>query len=175
MKRGCMKLAYLGLGSNLGDRDAMLRRALEALESPRLHILRVSPIYETEPMDVPGQPWFLNQVAEAETDLFPLQLLHHTAKIETALGRRRLKPKGPRSIDIDILLYANAVVRMPVLEIPHPRFRERRFVLAPLADLAPDLRDPLTRKSIRELLSELHGQVVRCAKIKPKYGKDVPD
>jgi 2-amino-4-hydroxy-6-hydroxymethyldihydropteridine diphosphokinase len=156
-----MKTVYLGLGSNIGDREATLQSALHALESPRLHIRRVSPVYETEPMDVPGQPWFLNMVAEAETDLFPKQLLHHTAKVEAQLGRRRITPKGPRTIDIDILLFGNAVVTTPALEIPHPRFRARRFVLAPLADLAPDLRDPVTRKTVRELLGELRGQAVR--------------
>jgi 2-amino-4-hydroxy-6-hydroxymethyldihydropteridine diphosphokinase len=156
-----MKKVYLGLGSNLGDREAMLRAALEALESARLHILRVSPVYETEPMDVAGQGWFLNLVVEAETDLFPLQLLHRTSKIEAQLGRRRLAPKGPRNIDIDILLFGNAVVSRPSLDIPHPRFRLRRFVLAPLADLAADLRDPVTKKTVRELLGELQGQTVR--------------
>jgi 2-amino-4-hydroxy-6-hydroxymethyldihydropteridine diphosphokinase len=156
-----MKKVYLGLGSNVGDREAMLQAAVDALESPGLHIRRVSPVYETEPMDVPGQHWFLNLVAEAETDLFPLQLLHRTAKVEAQLGRRRLAPKGPRTIDIDILLFGSAIVTTPALEIPHPRFRGRRFVLAPLADLAPDLRDPLTRKTVRELLGELRGQVVR--------------
>jgi 2-amino-4-hydroxy-6-hydroxymethyldihydropteridine diphosphokinase len=155
-----MKIVYLGLGSNLGDREAMLQAAVRALESLRLHILRLSPVYETEPVDVSGQHWFLNQVAEAETDLFPLQLLHRTAKIEAQLGRRRLAPQGPRTIDIDILLYGNSIVTTPALEIPHPRFRARRFVLAPLADLAPELRDPVTRKTVRELLGELRGQTV---------------
>jgi len=156
-----LKKVYLSLGSNLGDREAMLLAALRALESPRLHILRVSPTYETEPMDVPGQHWFLNLVAEAETDLFPSQLLHRTAKVEAQLGRRRIAPKGPRTIDIDILLFGNAILTTPALEIPHPRFRGRRFVLAPLADLAPDLRDPVTRKNVRELLADLRGQAVR--------------
>ena len=156
-----MKIVYLGLGSNLGDRQATLETALRALESPHLHIRRVSPVYETEPMDVPGQQWFLNMVAEAETDLFPLQLLRRTAAVEAELGRRRSVPKGPRTIDIDILLFGNSVVTMPDLEIPHPRFRDRRFVLAPLADLAPGLRDPVTRKTVRELLAELRGQAVR--------------
>jgi 2-amino-4-hydroxy-6-hydroxymethyldihydropteridine diphosphokinase len=155
-----MKKVYLGLGSNLGDREAMLQQALHALESPQLHILRVSPLYETEPVDVAGH-WFLNQVAEADTDLFPVQLLHRTAKVEAELGRRRAGPKGPRTIDIDILLFGNAVVATPALEVPHPRFRERRFVLAPLADLAPELRDPVTGKTIRELLREVQGQAVR--------------
>jgi len=156
-----MKTVYLSLGSNLGDREAMLQAAVRALESPRLRVLRVSPVYETEPVDVSGQHWFLNQVAEAETDLFPLQLLHRTAKVEAQLGRRRLAPQGPRTIDIDILLYGNSIVTTPALEIPHPRFRALRFVLAPLADLAPRLRDPVTRKTVRELLGELRGQAVR--------------
>jgi 2-amino-4-hydroxy-6-hydroxymethyldihydropteridine diphosphokinase len=112
-------------------------------------------------MDVPDQAWFLNLVAEVETDLFPLQLLHRIGKIESQMGRRRLTPKGPRTVDIDILLFGNAIVKMPRLEIPHPRFRDRRFVLAPLADLAPNLRDPVTRKTVTQLLGELKGQTVR--------------
>jgi 2-amino-4-hydroxy-6-hydroxymethyldihydropteridine diphosphokinase len=156
-----MKRIYLGLGSNLGEREKMLAEAVRALDSPQLRILRLSPVYETEPVGLAGQNWFLNQVAEAETDLFPLQLLHRTSKVEAQLKRRRLAPNGPRTIDIDILLFSNFVVDADSLEIPHPRFRERRFVLAPLADLAPHLRDPVTGKSIRELLAELKGQVVR--------------
>ena len=156
-----MKRIYLGLGSNLGEREKMLAEAVRALDSPRLRILRLSPVYETEPMGVAGQSWFLNLVAEAETDLFPLQLLHRTSKVEAQLKRRRLAPNGPRTIDIDILLFSNFVIDADSLEIPHPRFRERRFVLAPLADLAPHLRDPVTGKSIRQLLGELKGQLVR--------------
>jgi 2-amino-4-hydroxy-6-hydroxymethyldihydropteridine diphosphokinase len=153
-----MKKVYLGLGSNLGDRRQMLEKAIHALASPRLQVRRLSPVYETEPMDVPHQPWFLNMVVEAETDCFPLQLLRWTSRVEQHLGRRRLTPKGPRAIDIDILLFGNSIVRLPSLEIPHPRFRQRRFVLAPLADLEPDLRDPVTRKTVRELLADLSGQ-----------------
>jgi 2-amino-4-hydroxy-6-hydroxymethyldihydropteridine diphosphokinase len=156
-----MKRIYLGLGSNLGDREKMLAEAVRALDSPRLRILRLSPVYETEPVGPAAQNWFLNLVAEAETDLFPLQLLHRTSKVEAQLKRRRLAPNGPRTIDIDILLFSNFVIDAESLEIPHPRFRERRFVLAPLADLAPHLRDPVTGKSIRELLAELKGQIVR--------------
>ena len=156
-----MKRIYLGLGSNLGERDKMLAQAVRALDSPRLRILRLSPVYETEPIGSAGQNWFLNLVAEAETDLFPLQLLHRTSKVEALLKRRRLAPNGPRTIDIDILLFSNFVIDADSLVIPHPRFRERRFVLAPLADLAPHLRDPVTGKSIRELLAELKGQIVR--------------
>ncbi len=156
-----MKKVYLGLGSNLGDRAAMLRAAVTSLESPGLHVLRSSPVYETEPMDVPGQQWFLNQVIEAETELFPAQLLQRTGKIETRLGRKRVVPKGPRSIDIDILLFGSTIMNTPALTIPHARFRERRFVLAPLSDLAPELRDPVTRQTIQQLLQNLQGQAVR--------------
>jgi len=156
-----MKTVYLGLGSNLGDRARMLQEALDALESPQFRIRRVSPVYETEPMEVAAQPWFLNLVAEAETDFFPLQLLQRAKKVEAQLGRRRTRSKGPRSIDIDILLFGKFIVETPALEIPHARFRERRFVLAPLADLAPDLRDPVTGKTIRELLAKLPGQAAR--------------
>jgi 2-amino-4-hydroxy-6-hydroxymethyldihydropteridine diphosphokinase len=100
-------------------------------------------------------------VVEAETALFPMQLLTRTGKIERALGRVRIIPNGPRTIDIDILLYGTAVVRTPRLEIPHPRMHERRFVLAPLADLAPDLRHPVSRKTVRQMLNEALPQVVR--------------
>jgi 2-amino-4-hydroxy-6-hydroxymethyldihydropteridine diphosphokinase len=147
-----MKTVYLGLGSNIGDREANLRTAIERLAAPGLHIARVSPVYETEPVYYADQRWFLNLVVEAETDLFPMQLLSRTARIERELGRVRTVPNGPRSIDIDILLYGNAVVRTPRLEIPHPRMAERRFVLAPLADLAPGLRHPVTRKTVAEML-----------------------
>ena len=106
--------------------------------------------------------WFLNLVAEAETELSAgCNFCAHTKAVENALGRVWTAPKGPRTIDIDILLYGDGVVQTAALEIPHPRMAERRFVLAPLADLAPDLRHPVTGKSIRELLAELKGQIVR--------------
>jgi 2-amino-4-hydroxy-6-hydroxymethyldihydropteridine diphosphokinase len=155
-----VKLVYLGLGSNLGDRAANLRAALERL-SAVLSAPRVSPVYETEPVDYAGQGWFLNLVVEAQTELFPKQLLARTAKIERSLGRVRTVPKGPRTIDIDILLYGDAVVRSPQLEIPHPRLTERRFVLAPLADLAPALRHPVTRQTVREMLEAAPAAAVR--------------
>ena len=163
-----MQRVYLGLGSNLGNREEMLQRAVGALASPRLHLRRLSPVYETAPMYVTAQGWFLNMVAEAETDLFPLQLLHWAGKVESQLGRRRLTPRGPRTIDIDILLFGSFVMRTAQLEIPHPRFRERRFVLEPLASLAPTLRDPVTRKTVRELLGEMQGQVVRLVAFQPE-------
>jgi 2-amino-4-hydroxy-6-hydroxymethyldihydropteridine diphosphokinase len=156
-----MKTVYLSLGSNVGGREGHLQAALDALHAPDLAVRRVSPVYETEPVDVREQPWFLNLVVEAETSLFPMQLLARVAKVERKLGRRRSVPKGPRTIDIDILLYGSAVVRTPALEIPHPRMHERRFVLAPLADLAPELRHPVTRRTVREMLQATAGQAVR--------------
>lgn len=156
-----MKTIYLSLGSNIGDREANLRTAIERLAAPQLSILRVSPIYETEPMDYIDQRWFLNLVLEAETTLFPMQLLARIGKIERELGRVRTVPKGPRTIDIDILLYGKAVVHSVRLEIPHPRMPQRRFVLAPLADLSPDLRHPLTHLSVRQMLDHAPEEKIR--------------
>lgn len=156
-----MKTIYLSLGSNLGDRHANLRAAIERLGAPDLQVMRVSPTYETEPMENANQGWFLNLVVEAETKLFPLQLLARTEKIERALGRVRTVPKGPRTIDIDILLYGTAVMHTGKLEIPHPRLAERRFVLAPLHDLAPELRHPVTRATVAEMLRAAPPAVVR--------------
>ena len=156
-----MRTAYLSLGSNVGNRERMLGEALRLLESPGLHVLRVSPVYETEPQDLKNQPWFLNLVAGVQTGLFPMQLLTRVRRIERELGRKRTVDKGPRSIDIDILLYGESVIDSQDLVVPHPRMTERRFVLQPLADLAPDLRHPVLRRSVKELLAGVSGQVVR--------------
>jgi 2-amino-4-hydroxy-6-hydroxymethyldihydropteridine diphosphokinase len=156
-----LKTVYLGLGSNLGDRRENLGRARALLESPDLKITRASPIYETEPRELLNQPWFLNQVIEAQTILFPRQLLARTQNIEREIGRKRTVVNGPRVIDIDILLYGESIVRADGLEIPHPRLADRRFVLEPLAELVPDLRHPLTRKTIRDLLTRVADQPVR--------------
>ena len=115
-----------GLGSNIGDREANLQDAIERLAAADLNVLRVSPIYETEPVDYTDQRWFLNLVVEAETALFPMQLLSRIAQDRARAGRVRTVPKGPRTIDIDILFYGKAVVRTTRLEIPHPRMAERR-------------------------------------------------
>ena len=163
-----MRTVYLSLGSNVGDRERMLGEALRLLESPGLHVARVSPVYETEPQDLKNQPWFLNLVAEVQTGLFPMQLLTRVRKIERELGRKRTVDKGPRSIDIDILLYGESVIDSHDLVVPHPRMTERRFVLQPLADLAPDLRHPVLRRTIKELLAGLSGQAVR--KFAAKFG-----
>ena len=156
-----MTTVYLSLGSNIGDREGHLRRAIEPLHAGGVRVLRVSPIYETEPMGVTGQRWFLNLVVEVETELLPRQLLARTARIERALGRVRTVPQGPRTLDIDILLYGAVRVHTAGLEIPHPRMVERRFVLAPLADLAPELRHPVTGKSVREMLDAVPGPAAR--------------
>jgi 2-amino-4-hydroxy-6-hydroxymethyldihydropteridine diphosphokinase len=156
-----LKLVYLSLGSNIGDREANLRAAIEGLPAAGIQVLRVSPTYETEPVEYTDQRWFLNLVVEAETALFPRQLLAATSRIERELGRIRTVSKGPRTIDIDILLYEQAVVHSPDLEIPHPSMAERRFVLAPLADLAHALRHPVSRRTVRELLDAAPPQTVR--------------
>jgi 2-amino-4-hydroxy-6-hydroxymethyldihydropteridine diphosphokinase len=156
-----LKTTYLSLGSNLGDREGNLRTAIERLTAPGLRVLRVSPVYETEPVDNTNQGWFLNLVVEAETTLFPMQLLARVQKIERVLGRVRTVPKGPRTIDIDILFYGAAVMRGGKLEIPHPRIAERRFVLVPLHDLAPAWRHPVTRATVAELLRAAPPAVVR--------------
>jgi 2-amino-4-hydroxy-6-hydroxymethyldihydropteridine diphosphokinase len=155
------KTVYLSIGSNLGDRERNLRQALSLLAEPRLRILRVSSFYETEPRDEPDQPWFLNAVVEVETDFFPKQLLARLQKIERELGRKRIKPKGPRTIDIDILLYGESIIATDDLTVPHPRMAERRFVLEPLAELAPSLRHPVTRRTVTEMLAAVAGQRVR--------------
>jgi 2-amino-4-hydroxy-6-hydroxymethyldihydropteridine diphosphokinase len=145
----------------MGDREASLRMALERLDTQDLKLRRVSSLYETEPIGLREQGWFLNLVAEFETGLFPKQLLRRANRIENELGRRRTVRNGPRTIDIDILLYGNSVVKTEELEIPHARFRERRFVLAPLAELKPDLRDPVTGMTVSELLGALRGQTAK--------------
>jgi 2-amino-4-hydroxy-6-hydroxymethyldihydropteridine diphosphokinase len=155
------KTVYLGLGSNVGDREEMLQAAIDRLQSRELRILRVSSVYETEPQERRNQRWFLNLVVEAETDLFPRQLLGRIAKIERQIGRRRMLANGPRTIDIDILFYGSFVVETPELKIPHPRFAERRFVLAPMVELAPELRDPVSHRTMRELLPATAGQGLR--------------
>jgi 2-amino-4-hydroxy-6-hydroxymethyldihydropteridine diphosphokinase len=156
-----LKIVYLGLGSNVGDSEALLQSALDHLNGQNLQLLRVSSLYETEPIGLRGQRWFLNLVAEFQTELFPKQLLQRIERVERELGRKRTVRNGPRTIDIDILLYGNAVVNTEELEIPHPRYRERRFTLAPLAELNPELRDPVTRRSMAEMLAALKDQAIR--------------
>lgn len=158
-----MKSVYLSLGSNLGDRIGNLRKALEMLGAQKIEIRRVSCFYKTEPVDFRPQAWFVNCAVEAGTDLMPLQLLRACQSVERALSRRPGIRKGPRPIDIDILLYENAVVRSAALVIPHQRMAARRFVLIPLQEIAPHLRHPVTEQTIPQMLGALSdsSQVIR--------------
>jgi len=146
--------AYLALGSNLGDREAYLRAGLYGLARQGVEIVRCASIYATEPKDVPDQPWFLNTVALGNTNLEPKLLLQACLAVEAEQNRRRDTAKGPRTLDIDIILYDSRIVRETGLTIPHPRFSSRRFVLDPLAEIAPGFIDPLSGKTIRVLLAE---------------------
>jgi 2-amino-4-hydroxy-6-hydroxymethyldihydropteridine diphosphokinase len=155
---------FLSLGANLGDRLQSVRHALTALRLEGISITRESSIYETEPQEIAQQPWFLNMAVECRTKLFPLQLLAALRRIEKTLGRDRTEaaiPKGPRLIDIDILLYGHAIIEAPELVVPHPRMMERRFVLAPLAEIAPALRHPVSGIFLRDQLDKIQGQLVR--------------
>ncbi len=156
-----MKTAFLALGSNLGDRETNLRAAVSRLESDEIRVVRRSSLYETAPQEILDQPWFLNAVVEIETRLFPLQLLARVREIERQMGRRRVTPKGPRNIDIDILFYGRSVIATAELEVPHPRLAQRGFVLEPLAEIAPDFRHPLTGQTASEMLAGLEPQGVR--------------
>ncbi len=141
-----------------------IRRALNALAQATIKIRRRSSLYKTEPVDFEAQPWFVNCVIEVDTALTPLQLLRTLKSTERSLGRGPTEiPKGPRVIDIDILLYDNVALRSPALTIPHARLADRRFVLVPLAELAPRLRHPLSRRTVRDMLrhSRDASQVIR--------------
>ena len=148
------KTVYLSLGSNLGDRAANLRQGVRHLAELG-EVTAVSSFYETEPVEVERQPWFLNCVVALETELMPKQLLSRVLAIEQAMGRRRVKRKGPRTLDIDILLFGNAIVRSPGVTIPHPGLPQRRFVLEPLTEIAPAVRHPVLKRTAKELLEAL--------------------
>jgi 2-amino-4-hydroxy-6-hydroxymethyldihydropteridine diphosphokinase len=146
------QLVFLSLGSNVGDREGNLHGAIAALPAASVRVKKVSSIYETQPVDYLEQAWFLNCVVEAETQLPPHDLLRALRGIETAMGSKKEFPKGPRLIDVDVLLYGDEIVDTPELQIPHPRMTQRRFVLVPLVEIAPKLRHRSWQASVEELL-----------------------
>jgi 2-amino-4-hydroxy-6-hydroxymethyldihydropteridine diphosphokinase len=157
------KRVYLSLGSNVGDRAANLNTAIDRLGNLG-KVMAVSSFYETEPVEFAAQPWFLNCAVELDTEKMPKQLLASILDIETEMGRRRVQEKGPRTLDIDILLFGNSIIQTKGLTIPHPAMHERRFVLEPLAEIAPEARHPIIKRTVRELRDSLPpGQAVRRA------------
>ena len=151
-----MAISYIGVGANLDDRAAVLRRAAAALDGyDSLEVKAASPVYETAPVGVTAQPMFLNAVLAAETDLEPHALLERLLAVERRFGRVRRQRWGPRLLDLDILLYENEIIRGRGLEIPHPRLHERAFVLVPLCDLAPRGRHPVFKKTFSELAESI--------------------
>ncbi len=144
---------YLSLGSNVGERAKNLQDAIAALADAGVEVSRISSIYETEPVDLREQPWFLNCVVEAQTNLPPLELLQALRAIEARMGSKKLVAKGPRLIDMDILLYGDETIDTPELQVPHPRMHLRRFVLAPLAEIAPRARHPVSGLTAAEMLA----------------------
>ena len=143
--------AYVALGSNLGDKEANLRKALELLEERGVEVVKTSSFICTEPYGVTDQPQFLNGVCEVRTSLVPLALLHTLLEIEQEMGRVRLRHWGERNIDLDLLLYEDVVLDTPELKLPHPDMQNRDFVLLPLSEIAPKLVHPILQKSIEEL------------------------
>lgn len=155
------KTVYLSLGSNVGDRAANLAQAVELLAELG-EVSAISSMYETEPVEFVHQDWFLNCAVALESDKLPRQLLAALQRIEQQLGRRRTVAKGPRTVDVDILLFGSSVIETADLVVPHPAMHERRFVLEPLAEIAPQVRHPVLKKTIRELRDALPpGQAVR--------------
>jgi len=153
-----MTSVYLALGSNLGDRKDCLRAGIRGLAARGVVPVCCASVYSTEPREVLDQPWFLNTVIEANTDLNPEELLRVCLDVEKENQRIRKTKKGPRTLDIDIIFYGSDIVRKPGLTIPHPSFSARRFVLVPLAEIAPKFIDPLSGKTIKQLLESCPDQ-----------------
>jgi 2-amino-4-hydroxy-6-hydroxymethyldihydropteridine diphosphokinase len=155
------KTVYLSLGSNLGDRAENLHTAIAKLAAFG-NVVAVSSFYDTEPVELTAQPWFLNCAVKFDTEKMPRQLIAAILSLEMAMGRQRKQTKGPRIIDIDVLLFGSSIIEIPALTIPHPRLHERRFVLEPMAEIAPDARHPVFKRTMRELRDALPpGQTVK--------------
>lgn len=155
---------YLGLGSNMGNREAHCRQALEYLDREGLRVTRVSSIYETKPWGVEDQPWFINMAAEVETTRSPDEVLGALKKIEAAMGRQQTVRYGPRIIDLDILFYGDCVIEEEGLQVPHPMLHSRDFVLTPLVEIAPDMLHPVLKKTVKRLCEELPHDKDNCRK-----------
>ena len=149
-----MRTIFLSLGSNIGDRERNLRTAIASLADARVRVMRISSFYETEPVDLREQPWFLNCAVQGETEVPALDLLRALRGIESRMDSKKLLPKGPRLIDLDILLYGDETIETPELQVPHPRMLVRKFVLVPLAEIAPDLTHPGWTKTVSALAIE---------------------
>jgi 2-amino-4-hydroxy-6-hydroxymethyldihydropteridine diphosphokinase len=145
---------FLGLGSNLGDRFRYIQQAAWHLEEMDIKLLAISSLYETEPVEVFDQPEFINLTCEIETDLAPKDLLDTSLLIERRMGRIRRKPKGPRIIDIDLLFYGQKAIHSKHLSVPHPAISQRRFVLVPMVEIAPEFKDPLSGLTMKQLLDQ---------------------
>ena len=156
----------LSLGSNIGDRIENLKRARSLLEKEQIKIIRSSSIYETQPVDNAFQPWFLNQVLEVSSEQNPDRLLGRIKKIEDIMERKRTVPKGPRNIDIDIILAGEIIQHTSSLTIPHPRMHKRNFVLIPLEEIAPQAVHPVLNKTVETLLRE-NADSSKIKKLKP--------
>lgn len=146
------EIVYIGIGSNLGNREDNCLKALRLMEESGIKILKRSSLYETEPWGIKDQPMFINMVIQAETEKSPVELLRILKSIEDSMGRLKDIKWGPRIIDLDILFYNNLILDTPELKIPHPYLHQRAFVLMPLSEIAPELEHPLLKKKIRELL-----------------------